>query len=91
MSQHCPICHGEVKAVPRYPRYACQACAERACTADGKLLEFFNTGADGGYMARYVDTGADYPSHECVIDGLRCWVDEARFGGIVIQVEIVQA
>jgi hypothetical protein len=39
----------------------------------------------GGYAARYADTGEPYSSHACYIDGLPCWADEARFGGIVIE------
>jgi hypothetical protein len=36
-------------------------------------------------MARYADTGEAYASHVCYIDGVACYADEARFGGIVIQ------
>ncbi|MGD8759525.1 MAG: hypothetical protein PVJ07_04685 [Anaerolineales bacterium] len=36
-------------------------------------------------MARYADTGEAYASHDCFIDGVACYADEARFGGIVIQ------
>jgi hypothetical protein len=38
-----------------------------------------------GCAAEYADTGEEYPSRECFIDGLRCEAEEARFGGIVIQ------
>ncbi|MCK8783850.1 hypothetical protein M0638_05580 [Roseomonas sp. NAR14] len=84
-SQPCPICGRAVAASPRYPRYLCRDCAGRACTADGRKLEFFNAAASGGYMARHADDGTDHPSHECYVDGRRCHADEARFGGIVIQ------
>ena len=32
------------------------------------------------------DTGDSYDSHDCWIDGVACRADEARFGGIVIEV-----
>jgi hypothetical protein len=38
----------------------------------------------GGFAARYADTGEEYASHECFVDGIKCHADEARFGGIVI-------
>lgn len=61
------------------------ACADRAQSMDGRALAISNANIFGGYIARYVDSGADYPSHECTIDGIACIAGEARFGGIVIQ------
>ena len=84
-NQICPICSRQVQGNPRYPRYLCMNCANRAVAPDGRGLEFFNIGLSGGYAARYADTGADYPSHDCQVDGILCYADEARFGGIVIQ------
>lgn len=87
MSHACPICRVELRPVPRYPRYVCPACFARAASADGRTLAFSNIGLSGGYAARYDDTGAPYDSHVCWIDGIRCHADEARFGGIVIEVD----
>jgi hypothetical protein len=52
---------------------------------DGRPLTFFNLSFSGGYGAKYTDTGEPYDSHHCVIEGVQCQADEARFGGIVIQ------
>jgi len=60
-------------------------CAKRATAPDGRRLEFFNVGLSGGYGARYADNHERYQSHDCLIDGLPCRADEARFGGIVIE------
>ena len=60
--------------------------ASRACSADGRPLTFSNAGFDGGYVARYNDTGEPYDGHDCWIDGVACRANEARFGGIVIEV-----
>lgn len=86
MSQACPICGVAVPPVPRYPRYVCERCAGRAVAADGRPLRFCNADVSGGFEARYADTDETYASHACWIDGIRCHADEARFGGIVIQV-----
>ncbi len=85
MSHACPICAASLEPMPRYPRYVCEECADRATTADGRRLIFSNEGFDGGYVARYADTGEPYDSHDCWIDGIPCRADEARFGGIVIE------
>ena len=83
--QHCPICLIEVAPSPRYPRYVCVDCAERAADEDGRLLEFYNESFSGGFIAKYSDTGEARDSHVCFIDDVKCWADEAHFGGIVIQ------
>ena len=86
MSHACRICAASLEPHSHYPRYVCQACASRACSADGRPLTFANGGFDGGYVATYADTGEPYNSHDCWIDGIACRADEARFGGIVIEV-----
>ena len=83
--QQCPICSADVTKNARYPRYLCRVCAAKAQSADGRPLRFSNVGLSGGFCAKYVDTGEEYPSHECFVSGVRCHADEARFGGIVIE------
>jgi DNA-directed RNA polymerase subunit RPC12/RpoP len=83
--QHCPVCGNIVTSIPRYPRYVCADCATKASSAEGRRLEFFNTSLGGGYVARYADTKESYQSHECFIDGMRCYANEGRFGGVVIE------
>ena len=85
MTHQCPICGIALEPVARYPRYVCQDCADRATSIDGRPLEFFNLGLSGGYGARYADNQTSYNSHDCFIDGQACRADEARFGGIVIE------
>ena len=85
MSHVCPICGTSLAPQSRYPRDVCAACARRARSADGRPLTFANEGFDGGYVATYADTGEPYNSHDCWNNGVACQVDEARFGGIVIE------
>lgn len=70
----------------RYPRYVCATCAAKARSADGRPLRFFNLSLSGGFGAEYADTDEPYDGSICYIDGVKCLADEARFGGIVIQV-----
>lgn len=83
--QYCPICLAEVVQNPRYPRYICANCAKRAADENGRAVEFYNESFSGGFIAKYLDTGEERDSHICYVDGVQCWADEARFGGIVIQ------
>jgi hypothetical protein len=39
----------------------------------------------GGFEAIVANTKAEYASHICYIEGVKCWADEARFGGIAIE------
>lgn len=84
--QACATCSGTIPESPRYPRRVCAACEARATAADGRRLTFGNQELSGGFVARYVDTGQEHPGHECFIDGIRCHADEARLGGIVVEV-----
>ncbi len=84
--QHCPICSKTVRPNARYPRYVCADCTAKATSADGRPLGFSNVDFSGGFAAHYADTAEEYPSHECFIEGAKCHADEARFGGIVIQI-----
>ena len=82
----CPICGERMRDDPRYPRQVCGTCVERACDEEGRPLRFYNTSLSGGFLARTLDTGEDRESHVCFIDGVRCWADEARIGGVAVQV-----
>lgn len=85
MSQACPICHCTLSAHPQYPHYVCIPCAERACDGKGRQLKLSNAGPTGGYAAAYADNSEVYNSNEVYVDGVACWAEAARFGGIVIQ------
>ncbi len=84
-SHPCPICSNPVRHWERYPLAVCKKCDRKACNAQGQKLMFFNQSMSGGFGAIIADTKEDYPSHICYIEGKKCWADEARFGGIIIQ------
>ncbi len=83
--QKCPFCGREQPLSQRYPQYACWDCSEKAVDENGRPLVFYNTSFGGGFEARYRDTDELRTGNICFIDGVECWADEARFGGIVIQ------
>ena len=81
----CPICNAPLKSYTRYPNYVCESCAKKATDEAGRQLRFYNLGMDGGFGASYTDNNEIYPSHTCYIEGIKCYADEHRFGGIVIE------
>jgi predicted nucleic acid-binding Zn ribbon protein len=85
-NQFCPICSKPVEPSTRYPCYVCGECASKVVSRDGRTLIFFNAQIWAGFDAKYADDGEQYLSHDCYIDGVKCYADEAYFEGIVIQV-----
>lgn len=83
----CPICGCPLSLYERYPHYVCPTCAGKTCDASGRKVDFRNLDFCGGCQGFYPDTMEIYPSMECFIEGRACVADEARFGGIVIQVK----
>jgi hypothetical protein len=82
----CPICAAEVKHWERYPNQVCERCASKTSDAYGRRLQFSNESLSGGFKAFYRDNGAEYLHQICYIDGRKCFANEHRFGGIVVEV-----
>ncbi|MBE9506929.1 MAG: hypothetical protein IMY86_02680 [Chloroflexi bacterium] len=85
----CPICATPVLTNARYPTAVCPACVKRAVDEHNRPLRFYNRSLSGGFQAICActgdaDTGEERVGHECWIDGVRCWADEAHLGGIVV-------
>ncbi len=85
--QKCPICSAKVQFAERYPKYFCSTCVAKATDENNRQLKFYNeTMMGSGFAAQYADTDEKGESHICYINGIKCRADEARFGGIVIQI-----
>lgn len=85
----CPVCGREQPAVPHYPGYLCRECVARGTDEGGRRVVLGNTSETGGFAARYADDqslAAEVTvTHFVYVDGNRCWADEARYGGVVVQ------
>ncbi len=86
-TKKCPICLRKIEKSFRYPNYVCSDCCKRASDEKERLLNFYNIDLSGGFWGRYVDTKETYESHYCYIDGVKCYANEAHFGGIVIEID----
>jgi hypothetical protein len=82
---HCPICRAEKRENKRYPRYVCSACAAKVEDEAGRRLEITNANSGDGIRIVYAATGEVRSSRECFVQSIRCWAQEAHFGGVVIQ------
>jgi hypothetical protein len=81
----CPICSAPALVSPRYPRRLCPACVAEATDPGGRRLLFGNADLSGGLETKYADTGESYAGDECLVRGVRCRVQEGKFGGVVVQ------
>ena len=79
----CPICNDKMNYFERYPNMVCHKCVEKTLTEKDEKIEFYNIDHTGGFYSLVNDEKGNI--HECYIEDQKCYADEARFGGIVIQ------
>ena len=88
--QFCSNCRAEIRYQQRYPKLICGNCYKNITDINEKQVEFFNTHWSGGGCQGYY-TGTEqkekYESELCYIDGTEYYAEEAKFGGIVIQLK----
>jgi hypothetical protein len=83
----CPICNKGQNRSLRHSNYVCHRCVANAVDENGRRIRFANQSMGGGIVVYYVDTGEIRKSNICYISGVRCRADEARFDGIVVQIQ----
>ena len=90
LKTYCSNCGKEKGFDQRYPKSICHTCSLQITDLNGKKVEFFNSHITGsGYQGYYFGTGQKekYDSELCYINGKEFYAEEARFGGIVIQLK----
>lgn len=77
----------------RYPNLVCNECEKKAVDKEGNVVKYYNVDISGGFVSHHYVPNSDgnieithKNNHECWIDGVKCYAEEARFGGIVVQV-----
>lgn len=99
-TQPCPSCGCPGIYSQRYPRAVCDQCLHRTTDRTGRRITGFNTHMSGGMIAYYTDTlgHSDDPGSAkeecvevtrtgaCLVDGRAATMEDARFGGIVVQI-----
>ena len=84
-TQKCGICTRLVRGNARYPNYVCNNCQMESppVNENNKKMDFYNIDISGGFMSKV--NGKSGEEHTCFIKNIKCYANEARFGGIVIQ------
>ncbi len=90
MSKVCKCCNNVITfQSERYPRIVCSQCSslDNIIDSDGNKVYFENESIFGGFISVHdIDNMLVKKSdHICYINNIKCYADEARFGGIVIQ------
>ena len=91
----CPICSAEIQRLARYPRSICRECFSRENVKDasGNPVWFCNTHFPGlGFASLHTVDGTvvEKEEHICFVKGVKCYAEEAKFGGIVIEIYVDQ-
>jgi hypothetical protein len=87
--RNCQICQKEHLVMLRYPNAVCMDCRQRyqlmtSSRENAVPIKFYNEDVWGGFYSMI--NGERGQIHECCLNGVRCYAQEARFGGIVISV-----
>lgn len=76
----CHVCDEE-----NHDHVICDECQKYPIlNSEGDEMQFYNKGVLGGFIAKNKRTGEISEDHICYINGVKCWADEYRFGGIII-------
>lgn len=83
----CAICKSEIFYSQRYPNAVCNNCREKTIDSSGNPVYHCNVDEQGGFESIHIigENKIKKNDHDCWIDGIKCYSDEARFGGIIIQ------
>ncbi|WP_380166193.1 hypothetical protein [Jannaschia sp. R86511] len=88
----CPVCGSPALQAARYPRALCLACTEAArCQAHGLPAALGGESGSffGGFVPGHVDDRGRWEpctgDGAVMVRGVRCRLQEARFGGSVVE------
>lgn len=97
----CGVCKTtKIPTSQRYPNLVCGECIKKAVDIDGNIVTYSNDNYSGGFISYHhvVNSNSNANTipndnveivqkndHDCWINGYKCYANEARFGGIVIE------
>ncbi|WP_298517952.1 hypothetical protein [uncultured Kordia sp.] len=91
LKAYCANCGSErLGFIQRYPKSICHECLPKVTDKNGRSVEFFNSHIGGyGCQGYYSETNQQekYELDVCYIDDKEFVAEEARFGGIVINLK----
>ena len=89
MNSTCPICKNIMNIqMERYPKMICCDCNNTDIKdSEGNNVTFENESMYGGFVSLHIidNNVVEKKEHVCYVKGIKCFADEARLGGIIIQ------
>ena len=89
MDHQCPICLEKLDYYTlRYPKMICNNCSNSDIKdPEGNLVSFSNIDITGGFISLHTINNniIEKKEHICWVKNIKCFADESRWGGIVIQ------
>ena len=82
-NKKCLICEKEMLHSERYPNMICPRMCWTDINQRWRNIKFYNKGHNGGFISIVNNNQCEI--HECYINNHKCYADETRFGGIVVQ------
>ena len=84
----CAFCNIMLVYLERYPHAICRNHYDECIDTDGNRVFYTNSDEFGGFVSQHMigKKIVKKEDHDCTIQGVPCYADESRFGGIVIQV-----
>ena len=83
-----PVCDQPLENFnPRYPKAICEECSKNLKDDEGFNVSYFNSEMFGGFMSVHDvnRTKVEKQDQTCYCNVIKCYAEEARMGGIVIQ------
>tara|TARA_B100002051_G_C16743057_1_gene645596 strand:- start:5673 stop:5939 length:267 start_codon:yes stop_codon:yes gene_type:complete len=84
-TKNCPICSEKTHISKKYPYSVCSKCSQKTVDENDNKIEFFNIDYNGGFYS--IKDNIKSEEHICYINGIQCYAEEARFGGIVVSLD----
>ena len=95
----CPICESMIEYFERYPNYICGDCVSRLVDINDVPIRFQNETLVGTGVSAWLldsETGKydrldpiSSMTGEAYCNGVRCKAEEAYFGGIIVQIDLL--
>ena len=84
LQKTCAVCKKHHDTANRYPNAICSKClyTYKTYTKEGYEITFSNGNNGFGFFSYINNKKGEI--HECYIKGIKCFANEAKFGGIVI-------
>jgi len=79
----CPTCSNVITKNKKYPTEICDECWYLTKNKNGRDIHFANKGINGRFLSMVGEKVVN--QHQCFVNGIECYADEGKYGGIIIE------